>query len=262
MNYILVDGGYFVNYRYYSLCTWWRFAKQEDETEEPFENERFRDKYRESFKTVLSQLPSKLNIQDRETITLFAKDCPKRDIWRNDLFGEYKSLRKSCDGVRQAFEMIRNDNLLDEHIVLSANRLEADDCIAIAVQEIRKRDHDAIVWVITSDLDYLQIASEKTNLIDLKFNPLKSWHNNPEKDLFCKIVAGDKSDNISSVFPRCGLKTAAKYYDNRALFEHKLDEVEGAKEKYRQNAILVDFANIPEELSLEVRSHIIDILNS
>jgi 5'-3' exonuclease len=88
----------------------------------------------------------------------------------------------------------------------------------------------------------------------------KNWHGDPEKDLFCKIVAGDKSDNISSVFPRCGLKTAAKYYDNRAEFTRKLESVEGAKERYLRNQTLIDFAYIPEELCVELRAHICAIL--
>ena len=29
MNYILIDGSYFVYYRYYALCSWWKLSKQE-----------------------------------------------------------------------------------------------------------------------------------------------------------------------------------------------------------------------------------------
>ena len=37
---------------------------------------------------------------------------------------------------------------------------------------------------------------------------------NPDKDLFVKIVIGDKSDNINGIFKRCGTKTACKYYED------------------------------------------------
>ena len=48
---------------------------------------------------------------------------------------------------------------------------------------------------------------------------------------FCKIVTGDPSDNISSVFPKCGPKTALKYFADRELFEKKLQE----NELYQKN---------------------------
>ena len=254
--YVLVDGGYLVHYRYYSMCTWWRLAKQEGESDEPFENERFRAKFSDTFKTTLRRLPSKLGIGEGESTTIVATDCPKRTIWRNDHVDGYKGTRKPCDGVRGAFELISAEGLLDEHTVLSADRLEADDCLAIAVQEIRARQPDASIWIVTSDMDYLQLASDQVKLYDLKFKPLKAWYGDPAKDLFCKIVAGDKSDNISSVFPRCGLKTAAKHYEDRATFERKLEEVEGARARYERNALLIDFANIPEELGCDVRAQL------
>lgn len=253
-NYILIDGGYFVHYRYYSMCTWWRLAKQQCESDEPFENDRFRTKFSTTFNTALQQLPSKLGISGDDITTLVATDCPKQTIWRNDHISNYKGTRKSCCGVRCAFDLISKEGLLDRHTVLQADRLEADDCIAIAVQEIRAREPHANIWIITSDMDFLQLASDRTNLVDLKFKPLKTWYGDPAKDLFCKIVAGDKSDNIPSVFPRCGVKTAANYYEDRVAFERKLEEVESAKERYERNALVIDFTNIPKELSSGIRT--------
>ena len=58
------------------------------------------------------------------------------------------------------------------------------------------------------------------------------------------------------MFPRCGLKTAAKHYEDRATFERKLEEVEGARARYERNALLIDFANIPEELGCDVRAQL------
>ena len=257
MNYIFVDGGYFVHYRYYSMCNWWRFARQEGESEDPFANERFRVKFSDTFQRTLHDLPSKLKLVPDSTKTIIATDCPKPTIWRNDHIANYKGTRQSCDGVRSAFKQIFGENLLEGFPVLSAERLEADDCIAIAVREIQAREPDAKFWIITSDMDYLQLAGENVKLLDLKFKSLKTWFDNPVKDLFCKIVAGDKSDNIPSVFPRCGIKTAAKYFEDRALFEKKLNEVEGANERYTRNQLIIDFANIPQELTAELMDELV-----
>ena len=100
-------------------------------------------------------------------------------------------------------------------------------------------------------MDYLQLANDNIQLYDLKYKKLterKSSFNNAEKDLFVKILTGDKSDNIKGVFKKCGPKTACKYFDNRELFEEKLNSVEGAMERYLLNKKIIDFNEIPEEL--------------
>ena len=100
-------------------------------------------------------------------------------------------------------------------------------------------------------MDYLQLARENVELYDLKYKKLterKSSFNNAEKDLFVKILTGDKSDNITGVFKKCGPKTACKYYDNPELFKNKLEKEEGSKEKYELNRKIIDFNYIPLEL--------------
>ena len=61
-------------------------------------------------------------------------------------------------------------------------------------------------------------------------------------------MSGDKSDNIPPIFPRCGAKTAAKYYDNPDEFEKKLTAVAGSRELFERNKRIVSFKHIPEEL--------------
>ena len=100
-------------------------------------------------------------------------------------------------------------------------------------------------------MDYLQLARENVELYDLKYKKLterKSSFNNAEKDLFVKILTGDKSDNITGVFKKCGPKTASKYFDNRELFQKQLEKEEGSKEKYELNRKIIDFNYIPIEL--------------
>ena len=65
------------------------------------------------------------------------------------------------------------------------------------------------------------------------------------RDLFYKIIMGDKSDNIDGVFNKCGKKTAEKYFDNEELFLAKLKS-EDKIDKYNRNKRLVDFTEIPE----------------
>ena len=46
----------------------------------------------------------------------------------------------------------------------------------------------------------------------------KNSTGDPKKDLFIKIVTGDKADNIPD-YLSVGKKTAAKFYDNDELFK-------------------------------------------
>ena len=79
----------------------------------------------------------------------------------------------------------------------------------------------------------------------------KNSFKNPYKDLFCKLVLGDKSDNISGVFKKCGKKTAEKYYDNKDLFLQKLKN-ENLEDKFEYNNLLINFDKIPENLKSEL----------
>ena len=112
----------------------------------------------------------------------------------------------------------------------------------------------AIVYIITSDKDYLQLAEPRVHLYNLSFKKLtdqKSSTNNPLCDLFCKIVTGDPSDNITSVFPKCGPKTALKYYNDEQLFQARLKSSPDFQKKYELNSTLIDFNNIPQDLVIE-----------
>ena len=96
-------------------------------------------------------------------------------------------------------------------------------------------------------MDYLQLANEHTHIYNLKYKKLtdsKNSFNDCKKDLFCKIVIGDKSDNIPGIFKKCGIKTAEKLYDDPDLFIKKLNQENSTKE-YERNKQLVDFNQLP-----------------
>ena len=264
MNFILIDGSYFIFYRYYALCVWWKMAKAEDESDNPCENERFMSKFRETFISKIEELEYKLGLDG--SVKIVGKDCPKSKIWRNDHIENYKTHRKSDDiNIGSLFKIVYNEELFTKascKTVLEHPCLEADDCLAIATQHICSKYPKAKIWIITSDMDYLQLASERVTLIDLKFKNLresKNSYKDAKKDLFCKIVSGDKSDNIPSVFPRCGQKTAAKYYDNKALFQEKLDGDPIARQCYDRNTTIIDFNCIPTNM-IDEFSETLDIL--
>ena len=108
MNFILIDGSYYVFYRYHALCVWWKLAKQEHETDIPFENERFIEKYKETFVSKIHEIEKKLKIKD--AITYVGKDCSRKNIWRNKNIDDYKGGRQSCNHMKLFFDIAYNND--------------------------------------------------------------------------------------------------------------------------------------------------------
>lgn len=257
-NYIFIDGSYFCFYRYYSLMTWWRNAYPETSLDSPIDNPEFVNKFRSTFISSVQQIAKKLKIVNRTnkvTPTIYVgKDCPRLNIWRQTIYPEYKATRDKDDGFLGGpfFKMVYEEDLFIQGgaiKVLKHPKLEADDCIAISIKQLLEKDPTCKIYIIASDKDYLQLASEQVQIYTLAFKNIsdsKSSHGNKEMDLFCKIVMGDVSDNIKAIIPKCGPKTALKLYEDKTLFESKLADPT-VKANYERNRQLVDFNYIPEQ---------------
>ena len=252
-HFILIDGSYFIFYRYYALVQWWKHVNPDIKLTKPFENNDFVERFISSFKNKLKELPKKLKI-DNPTIYV-GKDCPRKNIWRNDIYDKYKSNREKDDSFEGGpfFKMVYDENLfLDNGVseILKLDRLEADDCIAISCSQILSNVTDSKITIIASDHDYSQLASDKISIFTLTYKNLldsKTLFDDNQKNLFLKIITGDKSDNIPGLFKKCGIKTATKYYEDRNLFNEKCEK-EGVFNELKRNTTLVDFRNIPQEL--------------
>lgn len=249
--YILIDFSYYIFYRYYALLNWWNFAKPEDPLENPSENKEFVAKFKKTFINILLNIPKKLKIKNYKFLA--GVDCPRLDIWRYKIFNRYKENRIYDDKFlggpffEYGLKFLKELNIP----ILQHSQLEADDCIALTTRHLQSQEIPPEIVIVANDMDYLQLAAPNIKLINLKFTLLtdsKKWSGNPQQDLFCKIVMGDKSDDIPSVFKKCGPKTALKYYENKTLFEKQLEK-ENAYERYQQNKRLIDFNEIPEKLA-------------
>ena len=191
------------------------------------------------------------------------KDCPRADIWRIEFYKDYKSTRKPCPYIGTFFKILFDDQfflLNGVSKIIEHPHLEADDCIALAVLAASSLAAAVAVAaavaaatrivIITSDKDYLQL--ENVEIWNLAHKQI-SLDKNPKQELFCKIVMGDISDNISSVLKKCGPKTALKCYNDPAYFAKELEK-QCATEKYELNKLLVDFNQIPALLVQEFLS--------
>lgn len=259
--FIFVDGSYYNFYRYFALMQWWKNAYSDEPLDDPFKNEKFVEKFKKTHVDNLINMPKKLKIaKSVKPILIVGKDCKRENIWRNELFPQYKANRTNGqeDGFMGGpfFKMAYAENLFEKggaKAILKHPKLEADDCIAISVKHLVNRYPNCSIYIITSDRDYLQLNSHNVHLYNLTYKNIaeKNSTGNPKDDLEIKIIMGDTSDNIPSVFPKCGPKTAQKCIEDPDFFKKKMANNSDYYKQYELNKNLVDFNNIPEELIYE-----------
>ena len=251
-NYLFIDGSYFIFFRYYSIMNWFKLSHKGEDITDPINNLDFVNKFKSTFLSKINEITEKLNINN--PVIIVGKDTSRKNIWRMKHLPTYKGNRDYTNFHGGPFFKMAYEECLfyqaGAHMVLEYDKLEADDIIAITTKYILETREDANIHIITSDMDYLQLQGERVKLFNLKYKSLldsKHAHGNAELDLFIKIVTGDKSDNIKSVFKKCGPKTALKLFKDKDKFREKLEK-ENGKEQYELNKLLIDFNNIPKDL--------------
>ena len=207
----------------------------------------------------------------------FAKDTPRKTIWRNNIHDKYKGSRVSHDDnitLKKAFSLFWNTIYpkleKDFNIsLISYDTAEADDVIAIGVKHIKETFGDNVtVHVITKDHDLVQLCALGATVRSVEIKKNKSFlidFNSKYDDIILKnfitykCLIGDASDNIpgiSKVFldPKhktmraVGPKTAIAIIEGKFNLTYILDRNEEAREIFMKNKKLMDFNEIPEEI--------------
>ena len=257
--FIFVDGSYYNFYRYFALLQWWKNAYPDEPIDDPYQNEKFVEKFKKTHIENLLKMPKKLKIEKKiKPILIIGRDCKRENIWRNELFPDYKANRVNNpeNGFMGGpfFKIAYNDDLFIKggaKAILKHPHLEADDCIAISVKYLVNKYPQCHIYIITSDRDYLQLNAHNVDLYNLTYKNIaetKGSTGDPDDDLEIKIIMGDTSDNIPSVFPKCGPKTAKKCIEDPEFFKKKMNDNPEYYKQYELNKKLVCFDNIPENL--------------
>ena len=258
--YLLIDSGYFNFFRYFAAKSWYKKAKEYTDDETMSNDPQFQTTLVKRVEESVAKILKQHQIPWEKVV--FARDCKQSDIWRNHNIQGYKATRDQTLNVKVGFTTITQKiNQLVENKgcrVISHPTLEADDLVYLYRRFILEQiDPEAKFVVITSDIDYYQICYPNTKLQRLdKRDPMTKSSGDPERDLLLKIITGDKSDNIPSIIPKCGPKTAQKYLDDPDLLSQLLADNDQALINFNNNRKVIDFRQIPEELQKQVITHL------
>nr|QFG74400.1 MAG: 5'-3' exonuclease-like protein [Megaviridae environmental sample] len=280
MNIILVDTSYTTFYRFFATMRWLSLAKKEiykehkaDPSYDWSDNEIFMEKYKKMYLEGIKKLVKRKLFDS--SILIFCKDCPQADIWRNELYCEYKGNRPDLTKkhnykpvFKYTYETLLPDIVNDDNkrYIIQEPSIESDDIIALCVKYLKKNHKNANMNIISGDKDFYQLGSKNVSIYDYrKKEPLNFTKEEALNELKLKIINGDCSDNIPSIFPK-ELKISNKRKkqireDDNILLEY-LDEYPKANEIYQKNKLLIDFNEIPKKFHQKVFSKIKVIIDN
>lgn len=204
--------------------------------------------------------------------TVIAKDARLTKSFRYSLYPEYKLTRKIQRSKRNQYkigpvfdELYTNvfPSIFDNHTVqLMVDGAEGDDVIASLARSQRIAEEYERIVLISSDRDFLQLQIDRPVVqYDIKGEmvvpKIKKGNEiisiTPQQALLIKIISGDSSDNIKPIKSKVGELRAYKYItESQDAFKKLLKEEPEVAERMVLNSKLIDFKNIPVELSTRV----------
>lgn len=225
-----------------------------------------------SIATIVENSTGMLYPQSNFVDTIIAKDSKLVKSFRYSLYPEYKLTRKLNRAKRGQYkigpvfdELYANvfPSIFGDHAVqLVVDGAEGDDVIAsIARSQRIAEDYEKII-LISSDRDFVQLQIDRpVSQYDAKGEMVlpKLKHGSevvdltPQQALMIKIISGDSSDNIKPIKPKIGEIRAYKYITEKTdEFKKMLREEPEVAQHLILNSKLIDFKNIPVELSKKV----------
>ena len=261
---LFIDMSYYIFHRFYALKSWYKRSQEHElDVENVLENKLFMEKFHKLFIENIKKIKKKHQIDN--AMIIFARDCRRSDIWRNKFYDEYKQTR---DDKNRSFNpnifIYTYDNIVPDLIKLNmkifeVENAEGDDIIAVLKKKIRTKYEDIPIYIITNDHDYLQLFDNNTYIYNLQGLNLRTKSRGEEVDLKLKILQGDTSDNITSIFTkRTTINKILELIKDNEKLEKFLEENEECKKLYNRNKLLIDFNMIPDNIKLKI-NNLIDI---
>lgn len=261
-NVILIDSSYTSFYRFFATRTWYSMAHKDDFKQIKdlvnynwLENKTFIEKYEKMYLDSIKKLVSAKIFND--SIIIFARDPPQETIWRNNEKCDYKDGRQDLTekhNFKPVFKFTYNELIPkwvkenDDYYMLKQDEIEADDIIALSCKYILEKFNDKNIYIVSGDEDFLQLGND--NVFFAQYKKKKVFQLTREEAklaLVKKIVEGDCSDNIPSIFKGKRIKNKKELISEPDKLQEYLDENEDIKTKFIANRKIIDFDYIPKK---------------
>ncbi len=261
-NVILIDSSYTSFYRFFATKTWYSLAFKEEFKEikdmknyDWLKNKDFIEKYEKMYLDSIKKLVSKKVYDD--SLIIFARDPPQETIWRNQEACDYKAGRQDLtekNNFKPVFKFTyqklipkwtkENDNMFE----IKQDKIEADDIIALSCKFIQKKDSDVSIYIVSGDEDFFQLGDSNVYFAQYKKKKVFSLSKEEAKNaLIKKIVEGDCSDNIPSIFKGKRIPKKKELIEDLEKLEEFLNNNDEFKKKFDANKKIIDFNFIPDK---------------
>lgn len=274
-NVILIDSSYTSFYRFFATKTWYSMAFKEEFKEIKdlknynwLENKDFIEKYEKMYLESIKKLVTPKVFND--SFIVFARDPPQDTIWRNEETCGYKDGRQDLTekhNFKPVFKFTyqtlipkwttENENMIE----IKQDNIEADDIIALTCKYVKEKFKDKDIYIVSGDEDFLQLGD--SDVFFAQYKKKKVFQLTKEEaslSLIKKIIEGDCSDNIPSIFKGKRIKNKKELIDDPKLLEKYLEENPEIKKKFLSNQKLIDFKNIPKKYSNKFKKTVKDII--
>ncbi len=166
-----------------------------------------------------------------------------RTTFRTDIYDQYKAHRPDApDDLKPQFGLVREATEAFGITKIEKEGYEADDLIATYAREAAEAG--AVVTIVSSDKDLMQLVNDKVTMLD----PIKNksigpdevhekFGVGPEKVIDVQALCGDTVDNVPGV-QGIGVKTAADLINAYGSLEALLDRAGEIKQAKRRETLL------------------------
>ena len=281
-NIILIDSSYTSFHRFFATMRWFSLAHmdtykkyKDDITYDWSQQPEFIEKYKKMYLESIINLISKNVYMD--SIVIFCLDSPQVTLWRHEFSDCYKGNRIDMSKKTNFIPtfkytyntlipgLVRNNS--NFHMICIP-KMEADDLIALSVRFIKYKRPSKYIYIVSGDNDFLQLGFDKLYFADYKkiaahpqvFQLTKEEARNA---LHMKIINGDCSDNIPSIFPKdekISNKLKKLIKEDKNELRKYLSNNQKAMNQYTHNKKLISFKYIPKNLRKPIYSIIKSIL--
>ena len=271
---ILVDASFNSFYRFFATMRWYGLAHKEefkkvkdDPKYDWATNEVFREKYEKMYFESIENLLTRKVTDD--SVMIFCQDAPQATLWRHKLVvskdetEQYKGERPDLEGkynfrnlFKETYSKIIPKSKKEKPYPihqLKFKETEADDIIASICMYMKENDKNQEIIIVSGDDDFTQLGRKNVSILNFRKKKLiKFTEEETSEKLRLKIIMGDKSDNIPSIFPKSrkevNLKTRKAVKESKEEMDKFLEENPEIEKKYKLNEKLIDFSKIPKKI--------------